>query len=536
MQQETNGEMKLAVASYREALAKGDLVPALLGLERVFAQLGWNDSIVPIVDSAVARNPREPIARTMQLRVLRTLRRDAESRAAFADWVRAAPGDIAPYREWARLLLGEGRVATVDSVLDDARRALGSTSGLTVEVAQVRAALGQWDRAANAWREAVAQQDYLETAAVYSLRAAPMDARRIVRAALLSPPVARAPRRLLASLELNWGNGREAWAALRELPLNDSTAAVWTAFAEDAERRGQWLTARDALLAVQAWRPDGQRALRAASLALDGGDAESALQLAAQAAKSMGPRDGEKAVLSIRLRAYVKLGRGAEAQRAFNAVAHQLSPAEAESNRKLVAWAWVRGGGIAEARAMLHGAAPDPDDELTGWLALYEGDLVGARRGLRRADPRVPAAAFAVAFVSRTRVNQAPLAGQAFLALARGDSAAAPIAFTRAASEVPDAASVLLLAAASVEAEQRHEVQAIALWQQIIELQATTPEAAEAELNWARLLRKRGDRLSAITHLEHLILSWPDSALLPQARRELELARGAIPGGGITRV
>jgi tetratricopeptide (TPR) repeat protein len=531
MQQETNGDMKAAAASYREALAHGDVVPALLGLERVFAQLGWNDSIVPIVDSAVAKSPREPIARTMQLRVLRTLRRDAESREAFASWVRAAPGDIAPYREWARLLLAEGRVSAVDSVLTEARRVLGSTSGLTVEVAQVRSALGQWDYATAAWREAVVQQDYLETAATFSLRAAPADSRRVVRAILLGAPVERSARHLLASLELTWGNGREAWLALKELPLSDSTATMWTAFAEDAERRGQWLPARDALLAVQAWRPDGQRALRAASLALDGGDPESALQLAVQAAKSM-PRDGEKTVLNIRLRAYVTLGRGLDAQRAFTAVSSQLSPAETDANRKLVAWAWVRGGGVVEARAMLNGAAPDPDDELTGWLALYDGDLAGARRGLRRADPRVAAAAFAVAFVSRTRINQAPLAGKAFLTLARGDSAGAALAFARAASEVPDGASILLLAAASVQSEQKHETQAIALWQQIIEMHATTPEAAEAELDWSKLLRKRGDKVSAIAHLEHLILSWPDSALLPQARRELELARGAIPGGG----
>lgn len=531
MQQETNGDTKAAVASYREAFAKGDVVPALLGLERVFAQLGWNDSIVPAVDSAIAKNPREPIARTMQLRVLRTLHRDAESREAFASWVRAAPGDIAPYREWARLLLAEGRVAMVDSVLTEARRVLGSTNGLTVEVAQVRAALGQWDYATTAWREAVSQQDYLTTAATFSLRAAPPDARRIVRAILLGMPVERAPRLMLASLELTWGNGREAWVALKELPLSDSTAATWMTFAEDAERRGQWLPARDALLALQAWRPDGQRALRAASLALDGGDAESALQLAAQAAKAM-PRDGDKTVLTIRLRSYVTLGRGLDAQRAFTAVSSQLSPAETDAGRKLVAWAWVRGGGVAEARAMLHGAAPDPDDELTGWLALYDGDLAGARRGLRRADPRVAAAAFAVAFVSRTRVNQAPLAGKAFLTLARGDSAGAALALARAATEVPDAASILLLAAAAVQSDQKHETPAIALWQQIIELHATTPEAAEAELNWSKLLRKRGDKTGAIAHLEHLILSWPDSALLPQARRELELAKGAIPGGG----
>jgi len=33
----------------------------------------------------------------------------------------------------------------------------------------------------------------------------------------------------------------------------------------------------------------------------------------------------------------------------------------------------------------------------------------------------------------------------------------------------------------------------------------------------------------AIQHLEHLILSYPGSALVPEARRELARAKGAIP-------
>ena len=60
---------------------------------------------------------------------------------------------------------------------------------------------------------------------------------------------------------------------------------------------------------------------------------------------------------------------------------------------------------------------------------------------------------------------------------------------------------------------------------------ANTPEAVESELEWARVLRKRGDMTGAVAHLEHLILSAPQSALLPQARRELELARGTVPPG-----
>ncbi len=73
--------------------------------------------------------------------------------------------------------------------------------------------------------------------------------------------------------------------------------------------------------------------------------------------------------------------------------------------------------------------------------------------------------------------------------------------------------------------------QAVHLWQRLITDHSDAPEAAEAELDWARLLRRAGDTAGAIAHLEHLILTYTQSALVPQARRELELARGSVPPG-----
>jgi TolA-binding protein len=70
---------------------------------------------------------------------------------------------------------------------------------------------------------------------------------------------------------------------------------------------------------------------------------------------------------------------------------------------------------------------------------------------------------------------------------------------------------------------------ATALWKRIVDSEKDTPEAPQAELEWARLLRRKGDAANASAHLEHLILAYPQSALVPQARRELELAKSAIP-------
>ena len=50
-----------AAAAYRQALAAGPgNLGALLGLERVYAQLGWTDSLLPILDTAIAQRPTGP--------------------------------------------------------------------------------------------------------------------------------------------------------------------------------------------------------------------------------------------------------------------------------------------------------------------------------------------------------------------------------------------------------------------------------------------------------------------------------------------
>jgi hypothetical protein len=43
------------------------------------------------------------------------------------------------------------------------------------------------------------------------------------------------------------------------------------------------------------------------------------------------------------------------------------------------------------------------------------------------------------------------------------------------------------------------------------------------------VLIKRGELAAGIARLEHMILTYPLSALVPQARRELEAARRGIP-------
>ena len=525
---EGNGKYREAIPLFRQALVE-DLPAGLLGLERAYAALGRSDSLVATLDSLVAARPTDALVRSVQIRTLLMSGTDARARTAFDAWARSAPRDPQPYRDYARLLLDAGRVAAADTVLQRAQQALGGGREVAYELATLRAQSGLWEPAARSYREAFASADYLWQAAVHALAPTPEPQRDAVRAALAGAPVELPARRALAWLELGWGAAAKGWTALSVLPPRDSTLEAWLAYAGEAEAQLEWPVALDALVAAQRARPSAAVVERAAVVALQAGQPELALSLLGGA--SAAQRDSAaRALAPLQVRALSRLGRAAEAQRLARDAA-KADPTLTAALQRELAWAWVRAGELERARTALVEGGVGPDDELHGWLALYRGDLREARSQLRGLGEQPGAdAVAALALLHRTRADSAPAAGAAFLALARGDSARAAALFDSAATTMPDAAPLLLAAAARLHAArpESHD-RAIGIWERLVRDHARSPEAAEGELAWARLLRRRGDREGAAARLEHLILTQPESALLPQARRELDLLRGATP-------
>ena len=526
---EQDGKFGEAAAAYRAALSGSDPVAALLGLERAWAAIGQSDSLLPVLDSLIRQRPTENTFRTAQLRTLQTLGRDGDVRQAFERWVRDVPREAAPFREYTRMLLQAGRVATADTILQRARTLLGSDRDLAYETAQLRAASGQWTASAESWRVALSSMPYLQQAATFALVRAPDSLRTDIRMVLEAPPVEVSPRRVLSALELSWGNPRRGWEALSELPAGDSALAAWQDFAKRAEDAGAWLVARDALAAVVRVKPAASVAMRAAEAALNGGDAESAYEIASAAMRGLDSAAAARGPVPQMVRSLGMLGRPEEAQQLATAYAPHLLASQREELAQHVAWAWVRVGDLARARDVLGGTTGSDEGETAGWMALYEGDLKTARATLRRAGDGNPAAVAALALIMRTTSDTGRQLGQAFLRLARGDTVGAATAFVAAERELPDAGAILLATAARLHLARGDDGAAEPLWRSVVQGYEHTPEAAEADLEWARILRRRGDSAGAVTRLEHLILTYPNSALVPQARRELELARNRIP-------
>lgn len=543
---EAEGEGRSAEAAghYRRALAASTPTSeartmAILGLERVWAELGKTDSLVPLVAAALRARPDDPTLRTVQLRALGMLQRDAEARAAYQEWRFAAAGDVTPYREYARFLLTRGRIAAADTVLAQAAGARGRLGArwkeLALERAQLRAATGAWAESATAWREAMDALPSAEQGAVFTLQGAPDSLRSAAVAPLLAPPAALLPRRAAATLLLGWRRGADAWRALADLPADDSTLAAWRDAAGELERLEAWPAAREAWARIgdAARDPDAQR--RAAAAALASGDAPDALARLDRLATSRPDGGVDPDLLRLRVRALAALGRSEDAERAVAAAGPSLDAEDRARVADAVARGWIAAGQLERARAALRtlgGPAAD-SGQAAGWLALFGGDLRAARGLLRRASGAGPEPApglaaddalVALALLGRTRAERAPAVGAAFLALARRDTAAAAAQLVDAAGALPDAAPLLLVTAARLHAARRDDAAAVALWRRVVESAPTAAEAPEAALAWARALRRGGDVAGARARLEQLIVTWPESALVPIARRELEAA------------
>ena len=87
------------------------------------------------------------------------------------------------------------------------------------------------------------------------------------------------------------------------------------------------------------------------------------------------------------------------------------------------------------------------------------------------------------------------------------------------------AAPLVLAMSARLLTARNDDARAVPIWTKIVSDYSTSPEAPEGDLEWARAALRARDGGTAIARLEHLLLTYPTSALAPQARRELEAAK-----------
>lgn len=543
---ERQGRVEQAAGLYKTVL-RGDPtnIPALLGLERVLPSLGRLGELLPLVQQALASDTGAAV-RGLAVRTFTALEENDSVAALVRRWSAAHPGDASAWREWAIALEDRQRFEDARAVLLEGRQALGMGSALAVELGELEQRVGDWRAAALAWAMAATELRQLPNA-VNQLEDAPADQRELVIRTLTVPGASIPARRIAAELLVGWGQPGRGWETLSATldPPTPETALALRRFAERASgaspnaRRVRGL----ALVRLADLLP-GQLAARmrveAARALLDAGDRVAArVELAKLAGDPAAPPEVQALAQTALVEAALADG---ELDSAAGALARlesddRTSSEERQRLRHELVAAWIRMGRFDRAEQALGADSSVEALALRGWVHLYQGELKAAVGAFRSAGPyagdrdAATARTAMLALLEQIDPERSPELGAALQVLARGDSQAAVTALRRVAGKVgggrPD---VLLLAgriAARVGGSQ--EGMALDLFEEVVRIGGTGAAAPAAELEWARLLLRQGKAADAVTHLEHLVLTYPTSAVVPEARRELERAKGAIP-------
>ena len=233
--------------------------------------------------------------------------------------------------------------------------------------------------------------------------------------------------------------------------------------------------------------------VRAASDALAGGDAKGAVQLAtAGEARARLVEHAYGGCSRCTCARWRRRERRPRRRKCWRAIAAWL-PAEARQRlQQLVAWAWVRAGdrdrapqsSARERRGRRRGRS-------AGWLALYEGDL---RRRAACSSGRVETDAGARARAGAPRAHarrqRARTSARPFWRWRAATPSRAATLFERGAPTSPMRRRCCWPPPRACTRRRRDDAHAVPLWQRSSRHTPIAPEAPEAELEWARALRR----------------------------------------------
>ncbi len=542
---ERRGNYDAAVGAYRELLARkaGD-VSALLGLERVLLPLNRSGEILPDVRAALAASPASPAVYGVAMRAWGAAGQPDSMQAVAEAWARVTPRDEAPYREWgAAALAARDRDGAVQAYRLGRER-LGRTDVLAAEMAQLAVTDGDFGTAAREWLPAVRRLPGYRVTAVATLGLAPLAHRpEILR--ILAADSGFTGRRLESELRVRWGDplgglaaleaglakspdeGTEALRGLVEqLRLHrthDALLAQARALETLARRQLSPVASRTRLEAAQAYSAAGDR--EAARRMLSG--------LADDRSASGAVSSGATSALITVL---IGEGQVEEAARRLAATKDQLSGEEyAELSRALVS-SYIRQGQLDRADSALGADSTIEGLALAGRIRLYQGDISGAVEAFKQAGPYAGDRAEAtrrtllLAMLQPIQADSLPALGAALLQLEQGDTSRA-VAELEAVAEglpAPKGGAEVRLLAGHLAASKGDPGLAERLYREAAS-KAAPGTAPAAELALAELMIAARRSREAVALLEHLILTYPTSALVPHARRALDVARGAVP-------
>jgi tetratricopeptide (TPR) repeat protein len=518
---------------------------ALFGMERVLRPLDRASELLPLVQKALAVDSNNVGILQVAVRTFTNAARPDLARKYTLRWSERAPDDPSPFEEWSAAASEVRDRATARAALDLGRQRLKDPTALSPDLAQMMQAEGNIAGAAKEWALAVKVTPEYRTGAAMLLGRVPNAQRTIVRQVLTDATIES--RQLLGLIELGWGNTTDGTALIRMSlsPKAEDAAALLESAIDLLHGREDRLTtlAKASLLEALAQRQAGADAVRtrldAARAYADGGaERDARRMLGAASSDPSAPAGTAGAASTAMLGVLIAEGKASEAESVLQKLGPTLPIDDRERETRRVALAFARAGDFAHAETMIAADSSTAGLDLRGRLRLFVGDLAEATKLLKDAGPYDDEREHAVQRVTLLVLLQSAgkdssrALGTALLALERGDSSAALKEIAELAPHLaPSGAAEAHLLAGQLSLARRDTVAALRFFR-LADDTLVPGVAPAARFQVARITAASGKRDEATKLLEQLIVDYPESAVVPEARRFRDTLRGAIPGGG----
>lgn len=549
MDLERVGNMAAADSALRVILdANPQSLSALISLERLLAMQGRTAELLPFVDRLLDADEESPIGHQMRVRAYSMLERPDEIERAAVAWIRASPDIETPYREIARIWRQRNDYERALAVLEQGRERVDRTDALALELGDLYADVGQPERAILEWERAIDEDGQGFLLVQRRLAQMPDGGAAVVRtliASLTAAPTSLARQRAATQVAIDAGLDEAAERIVRAVaqPLTGDTRRAY--LIEVARRADGAGLAPVAYWAygelVREEMPEEQSlALRTrlAELALVVGDTARAVREygtleAALAADSPQRRQA----LAIRITLAARNGDLDAALEELAAFRAEF-PDAAELDRMIGALGGLllEAGRAGEAEQLAAGLRGPQATLVRGRALLMRGEIERARSELLNAAPALSGGTATETIMLATllgRVSPAggQLVGRALARLADGEQSDAVEMVLTESRPLGEAERAGLLGfAASLADRIGQPVLAQQARRTIVDSLPRTQEAPAALLALARTLAQSDeDADEARVLVERLILEYPRSALVPQARQELDRISGRVP-------
>ena len=523
-------------------------VSALLALERVYRVQGRLADLLTPVDRLLEADPASTMGHQLRLKTLAELDRMDRFEEAAEAWIAATPKLETPYREIAQVYAARGKHARAVQVLERGRARIGRPDALALELGEAFAHLGEDRRAIREWERAIGPEGRGATLVRRRFSALPDGGARLVPGlidALTRKPTTTQRKRVAVGFAIDAGLGERAEAIAREVAV-ELDLREREAFLVEVARRADgarlprlayW--AYGELLAAEA--PDQPLlALRTrhAELALAVGDTATARAAfaALESAYAAGSPERRRAA-AFRIELTARDGDLDAAWSEFQSFREEYGDSpELDRLAAIIGEALLRRGDAARAERALASAKGPRGSLLRGQIALRNGDVRQARMAFMTAasgldGPEATDALALATLLGRLSAEGARILGEVVARAMQGDVSGAVALLVGESRRLDGAerAGLLDYAAGLADRAALHE-DAERIRRTIVAEHADTPEAPAALLALGRALAARpGHAAEARSFLERLVLEYPRSALVPQARRELDRLRGLVP-------